>query len=109
MAEDIRIGRVDPVREPIDANGLTDILDRVVFGRIRRQGHERDIVRRLEGFRQVPSRRRFTKKRNRGPPKSSRSRSGATLAILLARLPFRINLWPSRATPFMCHWRRGAA
>ena len=109
MAEDIRIGRADPVREPIYANELTDILDRVMFGRIRRQGHERDIVRHLEGFRQVPSRLRFTKKRSRGPPKSSRSRSGAVMANLLARLPLRINLSPSRATPFMSHWRRDAA
>jgi len=50
MVEDIPIGREDPVREPVVADELPGVLDRVEFGRFRRQEQKRDVVRHLEGF-----------------------------------------------------------
>ncbi len=50
MVEDILIGREDSIREPVVADELPGILDRVELGRFRRQEQKRDVVRHLEGF-----------------------------------------------------------
>ncbi len=47
MVEDILVGLEDPVREPVVADELPDVLDRVQLGGSRRQGQERDVVRHL--------------------------------------------------------------
>ncbi len=47
VVEDIRVGLEDPVREPVVANELPDVLDRVELGGSGRQGQERDVVRHL--------------------------------------------------------------
>ncbi len=41
--DDLVIGLEDPVGQPIVAQELPDVLDRVQFGRFWRQEHERDV------------------------------------------------------------------
>ena len=48
MGDDVIIGGEDPVREPVVANELPDILDRVQLAGSWRQGQERDVVRDVE-------------------------------------------------------------
>ena len=56
MVEDIIIGEEHAVGEPVVADELPDVLDRVEFGALRRQWHERDVGRYGKLVRQVPSR-----------------------------------------------------
>ena len=56
VVEDIVVGEEHAVGEPVVADELPDVLDRVEFGALRRQWHERDVGRYGELVRQVPSR-----------------------------------------------------
>src|ERR1700722_20339622 len=56
VVEDIVVGEEHAVGEPVVADELPDVLDRVEFGALRRQWHERDVGRYRELVRQVPSR-----------------------------------------------------
>ncbi len=47
VIDDILVGLEDPVREPVVADELPDVLDRVQLGGSGRQGQERDVVRHL--------------------------------------------------------------
>ena len=56
VVENILVGEEHAVGEPVVADELPDVLDRVEFGALRRQWHERDVGRYGELVRQVPSR-----------------------------------------------------
>jgi hypothetical protein len=56
MVDDVRLGGEDSVRQPVAPHELPDILDRVEFGRFRRQRHERNVWWHWEHLRDVPSR-----------------------------------------------------
>ena len=56
VVEDIVVGEEHAVGEPVVADELPDVLDRVEFWALRRQRHERDVGRYGELVRQVPSR-----------------------------------------------------
>jgi hypothetical protein len=45
VVEDIVVGEEHAVGEPVVADELPDVLDRVEFGALRRQWHERDVGR----------------------------------------------------------------
>ena len=55
VVDDIFVGCEDPVGEPVAADELPDVLDRVELGAFRRQGDECYGVRHGEPFRHVPS------------------------------------------------------
>ena len=55
MIEDVAIGSEDPVGEPVVAQVLPDVLNRVEFGAFRRQRHEGDVGRYDELVREMPS------------------------------------------------------
>ncbi len=46
--DDLVVGLVDPVRGPIGAHELPEVLDRVQLGRSWRQGQQRDVFGRRE-------------------------------------------------------------
>lgn len=54
MVEDVFVVRKHPVREPVVAHELPDVLGRVQFRRAGRQLHEGDVVRNVEFRRAVP-------------------------------------------------------
>ena len=56
VVEYIVVGEEHAVGEPVVADELPDVLDRVEFWALRRQWHERDVGRYGELVRQVPSR-----------------------------------------------------
>src|SRR5271154_1020105 len=56
MIDDIVIGAEDAVREPVGADELPDVLDRVELGRLWRQGHQGDVGGNVELVRGVPAR-----------------------------------------------------
>jgi hypothetical protein len=55
MGDDVFVGCEDPVREPVVAHELPDVLDRVQLGRSRRQWQEGDVGRDLELGGHVPA------------------------------------------------------
>ena len=55
MFEDVSVGAEDAVGEPVVADELPDILDRIEFGAFGRQRDERDVRRHDELVGQVPS------------------------------------------------------
>jgi hypothetical protein len=56
MVENIVVGEEHAVGEPVVADELPDVLDRVEFRALRGQWHEREVGRYGELVRQVPSR-----------------------------------------------------
>jgi hypothetical protein len=56
MVEDDLIGGEDPVRQPVLAQELPDILDRVEVGSLGRKRHERDVVGDHQPLRLMPTR-----------------------------------------------------
>ena len=54
MVEDFGVGGEDPVRQPVLAHELPDILDRVQLGRLGGKRHEGDVVRDHEPLRLMP-------------------------------------------------------
>ncbi len=55
MIDEIVVGFEDAVREPVVAHELPDVLDRVEFGRFRRQGENGDVGWHDEAHRHVPA------------------------------------------------------
>jgi len=55
MVEDVVVGLEDTVRKPVVAYELPKILDRVQFGRLGRQRHQRNVVGDEELRRHVPA------------------------------------------------------
>ena len=55
MVEDVVVSIEDAVREPVFAQELPDVLDRIEFGRAGRQRHQRDIARDFEHRGSMPS------------------------------------------------------
>jgi len=55
MVDDVVVGREHAVRQPVVAQELPDILDRVQFRTLRRQRHERDVGRHDELVGHVPT------------------------------------------------------
>ena len=55
MIDDVVIGLEDAVGEPVVADELPDVFDRVELGRLRRQRHQGDIVGDVELGRKVPA------------------------------------------------------
>ena len=53
--EDLLVGLEDPVREPVVAHELPDVLDRVQLGRPRREMQQRDVFRHREFLGGVPA------------------------------------------------------
>ena len=53
--EDVVVAFEDAVGEPVVAHELPDVLDRIEFGRSRRERHEGDIAGSFEGGRCMPS------------------------------------------------------
>ena len=56
MGDDVIVALEDPVREPVVAEELPDVLDRVQLRRSRRQRQERDVPRHDERPCEMPSR-----------------------------------------------------
>ena len=54
VVDDVGLGAKDAIGQPVVADELPDILDRVQFGTFGRQRHQRDIGRHHEAIRQVP-------------------------------------------------------
>ena len=55
MGDDVVVALEDPVREPVVAQELPDVLDRVELGRARRQGQDGDVPGHDEGAGEVPA------------------------------------------------------
>src|SRR6266436_326219 len=55
MFDDLVVRSEDAIREPVVADELPDVLDRVEFGRFWRQGHQGDVVRDVELGREMPA------------------------------------------------------
>jgi hypothetical protein len=55
VVDDVVVGLEDAVREPVVAHELPDILDRIEFGRLRRQRHNGDVGGHDQFRRQMPS------------------------------------------------------
>jgi len=55
VIDDVVVGLEDAVGEPVVADELPDVFDRVEFGRLRRQWHQGDIVGDVELRRKVPA------------------------------------------------------
>src|ERR687896_284700 len=56
MGDDVVVAAEDPVREPVVAEELPDVFDRVELGRPRRQRQERDVGGHDELVREMPAR-----------------------------------------------------
>ena len=56
LVEDVVVGFEDAVRQPVIAHELPDVFDRVEFGALRRQRHERYVGRNDQRPRAVPPR-----------------------------------------------------
>lgn len=56
MIEDVRVGREDPVGDPVLSHELPDILHGVQLGGLGGQRHQGDIGRHLQLARDVPAR-----------------------------------------------------
>ena len=55
VVEDVLVGFEDPVGEPVVSDELPDVLDRIQFGRSRRQEQQGDVVRQLKVLGAMPS------------------------------------------------------
>ena len=55
VIENVRVGREDPVGDPVLPHVLPDVLDWVQLGRFRRQRHQGDVGRHLQLARDVPA------------------------------------------------------
>ena len=55
MIEDVVVGLEDPVRQPVVADELPEVLDRVQLGRFGWQGHDGDVGRHGEFPAHVPA------------------------------------------------------
>jgi hypothetical protein len=55
MVDDVAVGSEDPVREPIVADKLPEVLDRIEFGELGGQRHEGDVRWHEEFRRKMPS------------------------------------------------------
>jgi hypothetical protein len=55
VVEDVVVGAEDPVGEPVVADELPDVFDRVEFGRFGRQRHQGDVVGDVELAGEVPA------------------------------------------------------
>src|SRR3954452_11296453 len=55
VAEDVAVGREDPVRQPVLAHELPDVLNRIELWRPRRERRKGDVVRRDQLGRDMPA------------------------------------------------------